>query len=108
MNLSVATTDNYGDDPMDVMFEEDDPVTGGNDLDPSQYNEHRETGGEVQDHDDEYVYDDSSGYYYNRRLGCYYDPSSGLYCYAASRQWFSYNQESGTFEEVPQSTSTVC
>ncbi|KAK9230656.1 hypothetical protein WN944_023628 [Citrus x changshan-huyou] len=48
----------------------------------------------------DYVYDESSGYYYSSSLGYYYDPSTGLYCSAVSGQWYSFNEETGTYEEV--------
>ncbi|KAK1414639.1 hypothetical protein QVD17_30388 [Tagetes erecta] len=48
----------------------------------------------------DYVFDESSGYYYSSSLGYYYDPSSGLYCNAASGQWYSYNQETGAYDEL--------
>jgi CD2 antigen cytoplasmic tail-binding protein 2 len=51
---------------------------------------------------DSYVYDESSGYYYSSSLGYYYDPSSGLYCYAATGQWYTYNQETGNYDEVQE------
>ncbi|KAF3660358.1 hypothetical protein FXO37_13528 [Capsicum annuum] len=47
----------------------------------------------------------SSCYYYSSSMGYYYDPSSGLYCNASSGQWYSYNDESGIYQEVPQATS---
>ncbi|PHU17184.1 hypothetical protein BC332_12879 [Capsicum chinense] len=53
----------------------------------------------------DYVFDESSGYYYSSSMGYYYDPSSGLYCNASSGQWYSYNDESGIYQEVPQATS---
>ncbi|KAI3715815.1 hypothetical protein L6452_22802 [Arctium lappa] len=49
----------------------------------------------------DYVFDESSGYYYSSSLGYYYDPSSTLYCNAASGQWYSYNQETGAYDELP-------
>ncbi|ESR41379.1 hypothetical protein CICLE_v10025761mg [Citrus x clementina] len=48
----------------------------------------------------DYVYDESSGYYYSSSLGYYYDPSTGLYCSAVSGQWYSFNEETGTYEQV--------
>lgn len=48
----------------------------------------------------DYVYDQSSGYYYSSSLGYYYDPSSTLYCSAASGVWYSYNEDTGTYDEV--------
>ncbi|XP_045810138.1 uncharacterized protein LOC123904530 [Trifolium pratense] len=50
----------------------------------------------------DYVYDESSGYYYSSSLGYYYDPNTGLYCSAESGKWYSYNEEAGTYDEVPE------
>ncbi|XP_073141469.1 uncharacterized protein [Henckelia pumila] len=55
----------------------------------------------------DYVYDESSGYYYSSSSGYYYDPSSGYYCSAASGKWYSYIEESGTYEEIPQETDVI-
>ncbi|KAI4367479.1 hypothetical protein MLD38_023213 [Melastoma candidum] len=49
----------------------------------------------------DYIYDENSGYYYSSSLGHFYDPSTGLYCSASSGQWYSYNEETGSYEEVP-------
>ncbi|KAH6773259.1 hypothetical protein C2S52_003876 [Perilla frutescens var. hirtella] len=62
---------------------------------------------EGRDMQNGYVYDESSGYYYNSSLGYYYDPSSGLYGYAATGKWYSYNEESGTYDEVQQDTNVA-
>ncbi|KMZ69979.1 CD2 antigen cytoplasmic tail-binding protein [Zostera marina] len=48
----------------------------------------------------DYVFDDSSGYYYSNTLGYYYDPTSGLYCSAATGTWYSFNEQSNTYDEV--------
>lgn len=106
LNTSAAT-DNVG-DGFDMFGEDDEnatlnPVSDGSNLDLSKSSQHSE-GGDLQN---DYVYDESSGYYYSSRLGYYYDPSSGLYCYAASGQWFSYNEESGTYDEVQQAAYTM-
>ncbi|KAK7331708.1 hypothetical protein VNO80_28445 [Phaseolus coccineus] len=55
----------------------------------------------------DYVYDESSGYYYSSSLGYYYDPNTGLYCSAASGQWYSFNEETSTYEEVDEVPSNV-
>ncbi|KZV22761.1 hypothetical protein F511_05393, partial [Dorcoceras hygrometricum] len=55
----------------------------------------------------DYVYDESSGYYYSSSLGYYYDPSSGYYCSAVSGKWYIYNEESGTYEEIPQEADVL-
>ncbi|KAL2342105.1 hypothetical protein Fmac_010045 [Flemingia macrophylla] len=61
-------------------------------------------GGALQN---DYVYDESSGYYYSSSLGYYYDPNTGLYCSAASGQWYSFNEETNTYEEVHEVASNV-
>ncbi|KAH9621912.1 hypothetical protein KSS87_008012 [Heliosperma pusillum] len=48
----------------------------------------------------DYVYDEASGYYYSNSSGYYYDPSTGLYCAASSGQWYKYNDETGSYDEV--------
>lgn len=62
---------------------------------------------ESRDMQSGYVYDESSGYYYNSSLGYYYDPSSGLYGCAATGKWYSYNEESGAYDEVQQDTNVA-
>ncbi|KAL3538632.1 hypothetical protein ACH5RR_001998 [Cinchona calisaya] len=106
MNTS-ASTDNVG-DGYDMFGEDDEnatlnSVSDGSNLDLSKSSQLSESG----DLQNDYVYDESSGYYYSSRLGYYYEPSSGLYCCAASGQWFSYNEESGTYDEIQQAASTV-
>ncbi|TKY71459.1 RNA-binding protein 10 [Spatholobus suberectus] len=62
------------------------------------------SGGALQN---DYVYDESSGYYYSSSLGYYYDPNTGLYCSAASGQWYSFNEETSTYEEVHEVAPNV-
>ncbi|XP_076915712.1 uncharacterized protein LOC143575154 [Bidens hawaiensis] len=57
--------------------------------------------------ENDYVFDESSGYYYSSSLGYYYDPASGLYCNAASGQWYSYNQQTGAYDEVQAETAAT-
>ncbi|KAF8044150.1 hypothetical protein BT93_A2205 [Corymbia citriodora subsp. variegata] len=66
-------------------------------------NAYPETGESQSD----YVYDESSGYYYSSSLGYYYDPSTRLYCSAASGQWYAFNEETGTYEEVQADVSNT-
>ncbi|XP_065864642.1 uncharacterized protein [Euphorbia lathyris] len=56
---------------------------------------------------DDYVYDETSGYYYSSSSGYYYDASTGLYCYAASGQWYSYNGETGKYDEIAEAASNA-
>ncbi|KAK9677614.1 hypothetical protein RND81_11G155800 [Saponaria officinalis] len=48
----------------------------------------------------DYVYDEASGYYYSNSLGYYYDPSTGLFCSASSGQWYKYNDDTSSYDEV--------
>ncbi|KAJ7968189.1 CD2 antigen cytoplasmic tail-binding protein 2 [Quillaja saponaria] len=57
--------------------------------------------------ENDYVYDESSGYYYSSSLGYYYDPSTGLYCSAASGQWYSFNEETGSYNEINEVPSNA-
>ncbi|XP_015886266.3 uncharacterized protein LOC107421531 isoform X1 [Ziziphus jujuba] len=50
----------------------------------------------------DYAFDESSGYYYSSSFGYYYDPSSGLYCSASSGKWFSFNEETSTYDEIQE------
>ncbi|KAK9233581.1 hypothetical protein WN943_023832 [Citrus x changshan-huyou] len=55
-----------------------------------------------------YILNCAFSYYYSSSLGYYYDPSTGLYCSAVSGQWYdciflltySFNEETGTYEQV--------
>ncbi|GMI88356.1 hypothetical protein like AT5G09390 [Hibiscus trionum] len=60
---------------------------------------------ETGDVHNDYVYDESSGYYYSSTLGYYYDPSTGLFCSAVSGQWYSFNEATGTYDEVKEVAS---
>ncbi|KAG5608668.1 hypothetical protein H5410_019949 [Solanum commersonii] len=96
-NADVASSNSYSsasknDDALDMFGEDDENIP----ANPAS------NGG---DQHGDYVFDESSGYYYSSSLGYYYDPSSGLYCHASSGQWYSYNDESGIYQEVPQATS---
>ncbi|CAN1188960.1 SUPPRESSOR OF ABI3-5 [Linum perenne] len=55
----------------------------------------------------DYVYDEASGYYYSSSLGYYYDPNTGLYCSAASGQWYSFNEETGAYDEVGETAGNA-
>uniref|UniRef100_A0ACD5XRC6 Uncharacterized protein n=1 Tax=Avena sativa TaxID=4498 RepID=A0ACD5XRC6_AVESA len=50
--------------------------------------------------DTDYVYDPSSGYYYSSSTGYYYDSASGCYCSASTGTWYSYDEQSGTYNEM--------
>ncbi|KAI3789025.1 hypothetical protein L2E82_01809 [Cichorium intybus] len=86
----IHTTDNTSnnEDDFDMFADDDEKAT----VEPPAGTESTEN---------DYVFDESSGYYYSSSLGYYYDPSSGLYCSATSGQWYSYNQETGAYDELP-------
>ncbi|KAJ7946718.1 CD2 antigen cytoplasmic tail-binding protein 2 [Quillaja saponaria] len=92
-NIEVSVDDA---DEFDMFAEDDEHAT----TKPSSESE----GGALQN---DYVYDESSGYYYSSSLGYYYDPSTGLYCSAATGLWYSFNEETGSYDEVkvPDNTS---
>ncbi|KAA8545602.1 hypothetical protein F0562_020386 [Nyssa sinensis] len=112
-NLNIPTAEvssNIGDDTFDMFAEDDEnatanPTSGGSNLisspNPDGINQSSASG----DMQNDYVYDESSGYYYSSSLGYYYDPSSGLYCCAASGQWYSYNGETGAYDEIQEVAS---
>ncbi|KAG9131106.1 hypothetical protein Leryth_024616 [Lithospermum erythrorhizon] len=94
------------DDAFDMFAEVDAPTTNQpSDVDNRNVENNSIAGG--GDSETDYIYDEISGYYYSSSSGYYYDPSSGLYCSAASGQWYSYNEELGTYEEVPQAAPAV-
>ncbi|KAG5548508.1 hypothetical protein RHGRI_014006 [Rhododendron griersonianum] len=114
-NLNIPTEGALpdGDDSLD-MFAEDDESAAAN---PTTDGGHLVSG---PDHDrigqplesklsvtsggwqNDYVFDDASGYYYSSSSGYYYDPSSGLYCCATSGQWYSYNEATGSYNEIQE------
>jgi CD2 antigen cytoplasmic tail-binding protein 2 len=52
-----------------------------------------------------YVLDTSSGYYYNAETGLYYDASSGGYFSSSTNKWYSYDGQTGQYNEWPASGS---
>ncbi|KAJ8562853.1 hypothetical protein K7X08_031305 [Anisodus acutangulus] len=96
-NADVASSNLYNsatksDDAFDMFGEDDESIP----VNPAS---------DGCDQHGDYVFDESSGYYYSSSSGYYYDPSSGLYCHASSGIWYSYNDESGIYQEVPEATS---
>ncbi|XP_022141936.1 CD2 antigen cytoplasmic tail-binding protein 2 [Momordica charantia] len=109
VEISSSGTDTYD------MFADDDEhavpssnenlaadANGVNLQSPNKLNPNSESGASQND----YVYDESSGYYYSSSLGYYYDPSTGLFCSATSGQWYSYNEETGTYDEIHEASAT--
>ncbi|KAI9180127.1 hypothetical protein LWI28_001491 [Acer negundo] len=120
VNVTAAETSSNADDEFDIFGDDNvnapakpssdelNTVSGPHSNVVSQSSEDApntafESGSSVND----YVYDESSGYYYSSSLGYYYDPSTGLYCSAASGQWYSFNEETGVYEEVHEVASGV-
>lgn len=108
-NLNIPTEGALpdGDDSLDMFAEDDEsaaanPTTDGGHLvsgpDHDRIGQPLESGGWQND----YVFDDASGYYYSSSSGYYYDPSSGLYCCATSGQWYSYNEATGSYNEIQE------
>lgn len=118
-NATTVEISSNGDDTFDMFAEDDEhaiakPSEGSNVISgPNSYcvsspssnnlNNYSENG--VLQND--YVFDESSGYYYSSSLGYYYDPSTGLYCSASSGLWYSFNEETGIYDEIHQTTTTV-
>ncbi|KAK6156849.1 hypothetical protein DH2020_011097 [Rehmannia glutinosa] len=102
--LSESLGEEKSDDIFDMFGDDgsaaENPASNGSGSVSVQHSE----SGDLQN---DYAYDESSGYYYSSSLGYYYDPSSGLYCSAASGKWYSYNEESGTYDEVQQDINTT-
>ncbi|GMY05409.1 SUPPRESSOR OF ABI3-5 [Fagus crenata] len=118
-NASTAETLSNDADAFDMFAEDDEHATAKPSFDGSNvvfgHNSdavnqpsastlnHSESGALHND----YVYEESTGYYYSSTLGYYYDPSTELFCSAASGQWYSYNEETGTYVEVQQVASNA-
>ncbi|KAJ9689476.1 hypothetical protein PVL29_014925 [Vitis rotundifolia] len=120
LNGSTIEISNNDNDAFDMFGEDDEPAPanlssdGGNlatvpnsDMIDQPLSEAQDTSSETGALQNDYVYDKSSGYYYSSSLGYYYDPSSGLYCSAASGQWYSFNEETGTYDEIHQVASNA-
>ncbi|KAI9121196.1 hypothetical protein K1719_008229 [Acacia pycnantha] len=107
-NVSTTEVSGSGADEFDMFAEDDDTAKPSSE----ENNAPIQTSSDAQNFDsdggplqNDYMYDESSGYYYSSSLGYYYDPNTGLYCSAASGQWYSYNEETGTYDEVKEAAS---
>ncbi|KAG9458891.1 hypothetical protein H6P81_003399 [Aristolochia fimbriata] len=98
LNLQAAHNSSHANGDSYDMFGDDDE----NPPSDQPKSESVATGGEQET---DYVYDESSGYYYSSSIGYYYDPTSGLYCSAESGKWYSYNEETGGYDEVVEGTA---
>ncbi|WCJ23178.1 CD2-binding protein-related [Euphorbia peplus] len=119
-NAPAADTSNNDDDGFDMFGDDDDNMVAKPSSDSSNLASGSNSSGVTQssseslhiipgsgDLQDDYVYDETSGYYYSSNSGYYYDASTGLYCYAASGQWYSYNGETGRYDEIPEAASNA-
>lgn len=108
--LAGAEVSGSGADDFDMFADDDEHVASKPSTDEnnavSEPSSDAISGGEGAALKSDYVYDESSGYYYSSSLGYYYDPNTGLYCSAASGQWYSFNAETGTYDEVQEVAST--
>ncbi|KAJ4745805.1 CD2 antigen cytoplasmic tail-binding protein 2 [Rhynchospora pubera] len=95
-NVSAIPASSVDDDGEFDMFGDDDDNT-----DPSK----AQTENTEVPTDSDYVYDPSSGYYYSSSLGYYFDSASGLYCCASTGIWYSFDEQTGTYEEVKAGTA---
>uniref|UniRef100_A0A1D1ZHE4 LIN1-like protein n=1 Tax=Anthurium amnicola TaxID=1678845 RepID=A0A1D1ZHE4_9ARAE len=96
-----ATFDMFGDEDENVTTNPHSGALSSQHLPESSgalQNLHPEKAGEGYETD--YIFDESSGYYYSHGLGYYYDPASGLYCCAASGKWYSFNEQTGAYDEI--------
>ncbi|XP_012078820.1 CD2 antigen cytoplasmic tail-binding protein 2 isoform X2 [Jatropha curcas] len=112
MNVSAAETSGNGADAFDMFADDDDNasagpsssnstlVSGPNSNGFSQPSSDGQNSASERALQDDYVYDETSRYYYSSSSGYYYDPSTGLYCYASSGTWYSFNEETGTYDEI--------
>ncbi|MED6195349.1 hypothetical protein PIB30_037090 [Stylosanthes scabra] len=107
-NLATAEASGNGADDYDMFANDDENTTtkpsDENNLVSQPSTDAVNPGGALQN---DYVYDESSGYYYSSSLGYYYDPNTGLYCSAVSGQWYSFNEETNTYDEVKEVASNA-
>ncbi|KAG2396259.1 uncharacterized protein HKW66_Vig0063650 [Vigna angularis] len=109
-HLASGEASSTGEGDYDMFADEDDnskPSTDENNTVSQSSLDAINSGTEGGALQNDYVYDESSGYYYSSSLGYYYDPNTGLYCSAASGQWYSFNEETSTYEEVEKAASNV-
>ncbi|KAJ9162696.1 hypothetical protein P3X46_022452 [Hevea brasiliensis] len=119
-NVSAGHTSHNDADAYDMFADDDDNATAGPSSNSSNLvsgpssngvsqplSDGQISGSETGDLQDDYVYDEASGYYYSSSSGYYYDPSTGLYCYATSGKWYSFNEETGTYDEIQEVSSTA-
>ncbi|CAL5004861.1 unnamed protein product [Urochloa decumbens] len=113
-NISTATAalndddgdlDMFGDDDNDDVKRSSDANTvgSGSNLGPVPQGTLGTSGAEKANNgsvDSDYVYDPSSGYYYSSSTGYYYDPNTGYYGSASTGTWYSYDEQTGTYNEI--------
>ncbi|RYQ82690.1 hypothetical protein Ahy_B10g101263 isoform A [Arachis hypogaea] len=106
-NLVSAEVSGSGADDYDMFADDENTTTkhsDENNVVSQPSTDAKNSGGALQN---DYVYDESSGYYYSSSLGYYYDPNTGLYCSAVSGQWYSFNEETNTYDEVKEVASNT-
>ncbi|KAJ3677297.1 hypothetical protein LUZ60_003021 [Juncus effusus] len=100
---NINNNDNNDKDDDDFDMFGDDEKKEGNKNDNDKQPDANLTGGATGS---DYEYDPNSGYYYSSSLGYYYDATTGLYCSASTGTWYSFDEESGTYKEVDNASST--
>ncbi|CAL5000162.1 unnamed protein product [Urochloa decumbens] len=120
-NISTATAglndddgdlDMFGDDDNDDVKRSSDANTVGSGSNPGPVPQGTlgTSGAEKADNgsvDSDYVYDPSSGYYYSSSTGYYYDPNTGYYGSASTGTWYSYDEQTGTYNEIQNEQTGV-
>ncbi|CAL5013959.1 unnamed protein product [Urochloa decumbens] len=111
-NISTATAalndddggdlDMFGDDDNDDVKRSSDANTvgSGSNLGPVPQGTLGTSEANNGSVDSDYVYDPSSGYYYSSSTGYYYDPNTGYYGSASTGTWYSYDEQTGTYNEI--------
>ncbi|KAI3952331.1 hypothetical protein MKX01_005198 [Papaver californicum] len=102
-SASIQDSSGNADDDFDMFAEDDKGPISNASLDGNGFISCSAGEGlpsESADLQSDYIFDESSGYYYSSSLGYYYDPTSGLYCSASSGKWYSFNEQTGTYDEV--------
>lgn len=102
-NTSTTTATSNDDDSSFDMFGDDDNTVVNRDPDAKTVRSEADNGSM----DSDYVFDSTSGYYYSSSTGYYYDPTSGCYCSASTGTWYSYDEQTGAYKEIPDEQSVT-
>nr|CAB3481649.1 unnamed protein product [Digitaria exilis] len=117
-NISTATAafndddsnlDMFGDDDNDDVKRSSDANTVGSVSNPGTVPQGTLGSSEADNGsvNTDYAYDPSSGYYYSSSTGYYYDPNSGYYGSASTGIWYSYDEQTGTYNEIQNEKTGV-